>query len=88
MLIPRYEAEIARLRRELEARGGAPVNSNGTPPELPREGERSTYPALAPPLNGADAGACEFAGGFLQLKMTNSAITLPTTRASTRIDRP
>jgi hypothetical protein len=49
----RYESEIARLRRELEARGGAGV---AEPPEgsKPTEYERSMYPPAlgAPPLNG------------------------------------
>jgi hypothetical protein len=53
----RYEAEIARLRRELEARGGAGVTE---PPEGSKpttEYERPMYPPAlgAPPLNG-DAG--------------------------------
>jgi hypothetical protein len=49
----RYEAEIARLRRELEARGGGGV---AEPPEgsKPAEYERSMYPPAlgAPPSNG------------------------------------
>jgi glucose repression regulatory protein TUP1 len=49
----RYEAEIARLRRELEARGGGGV---AEPPEgsKPAEYERSMYPTAlgAPPSNG------------------------------------
>lgn len=48
-----YEAEIARLRRELEARGGGGV---AEPPEgsKPAEYERSMYPPAlgAPPSNG------------------------------------
>ena len=49
----RYESEIARLRRELEARGGAGVTE---PPEgsKPAEYETSMYPPAlgAAPSNG------------------------------------
>jgi len=52
-LTVRYESEIARLRRELEARGGAGVVE---PPEgsKPAEYERSMYPPAlgAAPSNG------------------------------------
>ncbi|WWC93597.1 hypothetical protein V866_000432 [Kwoniella sp. B9012] len=66
-----YEGEIARLRRELESRGGqsgaGPSGIPGTggptsPPELPRPGnderERPPYGKSlpGPPLNGAEPG--------------------------------
>ncbi|WWC90888.1 uncharacterized protein L201_005825 [Kwoniella dendrophila CBS 6074] len=66
-----YEGEIARLRRELESRGGpggggpsigGPITGGGptSPPELPRLGndERPPYgnSLPGPPLNGAEPG--------------------------------
>lgn len=55
-LLISYEAEIARLRKELEARGAGQV---AEPPEgsKPSEYERPMYPPAlgAPPLNG-DSG--------------------------------
>lgn len=69
----RYETEIARLRRELESRGGpsssapsgaaAALNNPSSPSDLHRPGEDRppfgmTLPG--PTLNGLDAGRCEF----------------------------
>ncbi|WVQ99814.1 hypothetical protein IAU59_006957 [Kwoniella sp. CBS 9459] len=60
-----YEAEIARLRRELDNRGG-PIGGGGpppapnSPPELPRPGgdDRPPYgnSLPGPPLNGGEPG--------------------------------
>ncbi|WWD18901.1 hypothetical protein CI109_103357 [Kwoniella shandongensis] len=59
-----YEAEISRLRKELEARGpgGGPSGGASTsPPELPRPGgdDRPPYGANlpGPPLNGEPGGS-------------------------------
>jgi len=60
----RYEAEIGRLRRELDGRGGGSAGGSATsPPELPGPGgaelERPGYPPTlpGPSLNG-EAGRC------------------------------
>ena len=56
-----YESEIARLRRELEARGGSAAAIAGPGPASPRgDPERSSFPRPdlptslpgGPPLNG------------------------------------
>jgi hypothetical protein len=46
----RYEAEIARLRRELEARGGAGVTE---PPEGSKPSGEFERPSMYPPALGA-----------------------------------
>ena len=60
----RYEAEISRLRRGLEGRGGGSVAGGPTsPPDLPRpggvEGDRPGYPPSLPGLSlNGEAGRC------------------------------
>ena len=58
----RYEAEIGRLRRELDARGGGGGGGGAiSPPDLPKpvgaDGERAGYPSSlpAPSFNGESA---------------------------------
>jgi hypothetical protein len=78
----RYEAEIARLRRELEARGGGGV---AEPPEgsKPAEYERSMYPPAlgAPPSNG-DSRMSPPLKHIQKAKI--SPIAIPTTRTPNR----
>lgn len=84
----RYESEIARLRRELEARGGSAAAIAGPGPASPRgDSERSSFPRpdlptslpVGPPLNGDSTRGELTEESEDTTNSQRSALTLPTT---------